>query len=502
MDYKRRKIEILSLQKICCKEIARHGMIGRLKEILHIIPMNVTEYFLCILNMEQFAEFHNLFPLGAKEERLFIEKYTKYNRTHAIWGAIPRESASEFEFCCQKHWCHAVAKVIASSGIDQGNVLMKLSTKVAKYVKQLHFYAAMADTISVDQLCSFPNVQYIVCSTTQLKTTRKMFEFAEKCKHLRTIKFVCITCRPDFLNCFSRFLKCKANENESVILKFSQMHIPVEVHQNWIFELKEEIHAIKGMNIDGQHIFPYQGQRWLRFYSQARHIDELVLRDVKNVSTVLSDITSNAPPRNDNLALSKLSLYKIGIEHETLASLQHWRFGRLEQFCMWSVPLCYKGTLALAQHATFWPFVKKVVLNRCKLTTNGLLRLLPAMVHQTGCQNLELFHISHNKIKKRGLALIANFLRSNNMTNLKQFHMQQPIFHHDQHTSLFIESFRSTTFIEIDLGSYDLSTTHEENILRAIFSKSNPQLKFLRLGKKTYISNVLLELEQKFLNTF
>lgn len=394
--------------------------------------------------------------------------------------------------------------MIHSTRIDQEDALVELSAKVAQHVIQLRFFPGLSRSITIDLLCSFPNIQSIEISTSHIAQVHLIFKFAKRCKFLRKIKFSKIAFKPELVECLKQFLIYQANKNKRVNLKLSNMQKPTDEHQNWIFLLGKAIHGISGMDLDQKHTLPKDGQKWLRFYSQARHMKEIIFHNVKNVSTVLSDITAHAPPRQD-ISLSKLSmlyLFKVRIESKSLISLQHWRFRQVKHFRLYSVALGYQGTLLLAQHATFWPFVKTFILNSCKVTTNGLLHLLPAMVHRDGCKNLEFFDISRNKVQKQALRLIGTFLQSPNLKNMKIFHMAGAKFHHSCYTSSFINSLRLPLFIDLNLSCDYLDFTQQYNILHAIFSKPNPQLKRLIVGNSNWGLTFMPDLEQIYSNKF
>lgn len=472
----------LCLQTICCKEIARHDLVSELEEVAHVLPMEVTEYLLSTLNTYQFVQFHRFFPVGAQEEKLFVEKYKKY--IHPSLSSLRFEDlhrvflgyANELQLCCQFFCARELVPIIHSNRKYGEESFNEISNKAAECVITIGFYPKLAEYISPDQLCRFSNTQSIKLSTNTISQARKIFEFAKRCKLLQRIELSRISFIPELGECLTQFLNYKANKNESVRLQFSRMYEPCGINRSWFYNLGEAIHAISGISIAEANIAAIFEQEWLVFYSQARHIDEIELQNVDNVSTVLSEIAKSSPPQNDNVALSKLKLVEIPIKLETLRSLQHWRFSRLEELYMCRIELGDHGSLMLADHATFWPFVKNVRCIFCNLTTNGLLHLLPAMVHGDGCKKLEVFDISQNKIQKKGLFHVGKFLRSPNTKKLKIFHMDGAYFDESRYTSFFLESLRFTTFIAISLSSCVLNYIQKDRILHAIFSKPNPQL--------------------------
>lgn len=472
-----------SLRTLACDEIVKHDLVGKLKPVAKLLPLSVVTYLLSILDTDQFSLFHTYFPPGAKEERLFIEKY------HALslpsngpldylrdW--ILSDMDNEVTYLAHRYWCTRLRDTMERTISLSARKFWNLSDKVYGFVVDLCLPMYEMENESVNNLKLFVNVQRMSFNRTHFKTIQKTMKIAKSYTHLKEIHFRAITCTKQLSQCIIKFLTCKISKQEHATLSFRDCSAKDVTIAEWLVQFGDATNGISGIKM----MYSYADKNhsaWIKEYSKLDHLKKLELDGLRGVDKCLFDMIHHAPPRKVKERLSSLKLKSLTIDKDCYKVFRHWRFHQLEYFDISGTKITFDAVVLLAKHARFWPFVKHLKMTSCHLPRKGLVHLLPAMVEGDGCKNLIVLDISDNQVDPAGFAALGDFLNSENLKNLKAAYLNRFFSTEMQIPPPFLEAVHSLSLIELDMGYSRMNLDSIHQLLYAIFTK--PQLSMQKL---------------------
>lgn len=471
-----------------------------LEPVAHILPMRIVQYLLTILDTFHFAQFHAYFEAGAKAEVLFIEKYE--NLYKELLGSLPDdhdeillEYDTKLRFICKRYWAGRLNLALRQQNENQTYLVWELSTKVAPYIVDFKFCRGVARNATLKHLSRFSNIETLTCKSSDPKWLDQFFSIAKMCHFLQQIKFESIWCSNNFLALLQDFLTFQVSTNKSVILSFCDFHSNNINVDKWFLQLGDAMNGIAGIQISHSSIFQ-KNKQWLFTYSTAYQMKEFSLCGSHHVSTLLLDLVKNAPKKNLDHALSTLALSKVKLDVSSFKAFRHWRYSQIKSISMIKVHLGYHGVLVLAENATFWPIVKKVVLNDCKISSRGFLHLFRAMIDDRGCENLVVLDISNNPVRKTAFNILGTFLRSKNIANLKVIRMCHLFTKVASAPSSFLSGIRSINLVKLNMQGNKIDHRSIHRILYSLLDRSDSNLQQLTIGSQTYEYDTIQQLKQ------
>lgn len=461
-----------SLKFACCQCIARYDMIENVKPVVDLLPLKIIELLLLELDEFQFSQFHCFFATGADAEYLFVQKYKNLAQANKLkfkkhWSRVV--AYNEFEYYCDKYWQTRFTAALRDGSNRQNARLVELCTKVPHLIKRLKTTSANWNIATLKLLSLLPNVKSIKLKGNSNTILASLLPRCKHWKSLASIKLCISRKNINWLPPLKDLLDYKIAQNKSIVFTIYYNGIGLRFPSNMFSFLGETIHGMSGLKMSLGFV---NRKLCLAPYSRVECIKELKITHNERNEETLLEVIRYAPQCTDlNNAISKLHLQIFSISRQSCRAFQHWRFSRLETFCLENGSLGHDEAALLTEHASFWPFIRRFTLRFCKIPHSGFLLLLSAMVRGRGCENLvELNLMWHDTIT---LETFNDFLSSDNLIKLKVVTLKGPL---DTVTSLpsqFLSNIRKIPLVYLNMWSFRLEIEQVYQIVCSMFSKSD-----------------------------
>lgn len=472
--------QVDKLKFLCCSSFAKHDNVEMLQPIIDMLPMDIVEYLLTKLEDFQISRLHANFSVGAKFQRLFVQKY---------WHLIRNEDAqrisnsfrkrNDLNKQCLRYWKIHIAAVLRKPEKIQTSLMLHLCAKVPHLVQRLYIVTEEVNDASLALLSQFSNVKCLSFSVRCSSDVQKLIVLAENWSSLQKIEINLTDEGTEMWQSVKDFLQNKLQENKGIViwLRISILKPSYLYLINLFSFLEDTIHSIAGLDV-GFPGGPVVRDEWMQIYSKVKCIKKLKLRHFVTNRVSLLDITDDAPAyTSDDNALSKLHLKFIKLSLVSYLAFQHWRFSRLEYFYISFANIGHEGAALLAKHAVFWPFVKRVTLRRCHIPDSGFLLLLPAMVHGRGCEKLTQLDLRQNECHDLAFEALHTFLNVKQVTNLKEFAMLRIRLGNSLLPTQFLTAIQKLPLAYLNMSEvhfFNLAQFHQ--LLHCLLSKSGSML--------------------------
>lgn len=478
--------QVDSLKICCCRSIVNDDNVEILQPVIDMLPMDIIEYLLAIMNDFQFSRFHGSYASGLKFERLFAEHYKKLERDNIDSASrLYLAFSVEYDLCkiCVDYWNMRVAAALLKEKREQIDLIFKICTKDPHLVQAVN--ATNAKNATLDLLPRFTNVRRLTFEVHQKTKLEKMYALARSWKMLQEIILKVFDESTLLWQSLKQFLDLKIQNNERVMLTLNGTFLPK--NQKYTFYdlsgLGDAIHGISGLTLDhppGASDF----REWLETYSRVRCINKLDFRFCDHFGTSLLNITKHAPAYTSNDdALSKLivTYIKGPLSLYNYIAFQHWRFSKLEYFHMWYVNIGQEGAMLLAKYATFWPFVKHCIFHKCDIPSEGFLLLLPAMIRGKGCEKLVNLDVHRNGDQTATFEAFTKFLNFKSFANLKYLAIFRLNCESPSTLCQLLATIQKLPLVKLDMSDIIFTLEQFHQFLNTMLSKSTHQLQEIRV---------------------
>lgn len=440
------------------------------------------ELLLSEMDDYQFGQFSSFFSKGANAEILFIQKYRKMDAKimEGSWYNWDRVLVdNELEYYGRKYWETRILAALRITSDVQNAKLLNICTKVAQFVVDLDVCFAKWNANALENLALLTNVRYITLDAKDDTDVAKILSLCKKYTLLEKITILFLQDNKNLLPSLKELLEFKMYVNKRVVLMIGKS-LSGSIHLSDVFSyLGEALHGLSGLNIT-MCTADYGRKFDLSPYSRVACIKELQLLYLSGTEECLLDVIRHAPPcKNENYAISRLRFLRCKISTPSYTAFQHWRFSRLEYFSISRTRIGHDEAALLAEHASFWPFVKEVSLHSCRIPSSGFLLLLPAMVRGRGCENLVKLDFSMNDCTT--LETFNNFFSSDNLTKLNALCMGNgntiPSI-----PSEFLTGIQKLPLLYLNMEYLKLGIQQIYQLLCCILSKSDVQLQEIKVN--------------------
>lgn len=174
--------------------------------------------------------------------------------------------------------------------------------------------------------------------------------------------------------------------------------------------------------------------------------------------------------------MSSVHLGNIELPFENYIAFSHDWFTRLENFHMSRINIGHHGAALLAKHVRFWPLVKRVALRNSKIPDSKFSLLLPAMLHDGGCDNLVKLYLSKNVCHASTFEAFGNFLTSLKNLQLLLYGFEGPTL-----PLQFLAGVEKLPLSYVDSRHIEINHNQIYHLLKRLLSNQNRQLREVSL---------------------
>lgn len=418
--------------------------------------------------------------------------------------------------------------------VQDGNRMKNTNSSKNRFVVRLPVCSFDTKTM-FDQLYNFQNIRHMSISEGgHINFPVRLLCIGRDLYFLEEICFLNVFCTSEFFTSLSNFLKCM--KSKSIIFSFEDCALikgsgcgdwEERIGDTWGNLVGSNCHGLSGIKMRdtykcgiwvnsiwrGKKVNLYPN--WLDLYgayvymensqskacnpkSVARNWNGLVRHALcterypnfknklselelegENVWNILLYLTENLQDTQNTAFMTSLRLRSVAICCSTFSALRHWRFSRLTLLDISGTKLGYEGAALLAEHAIFWPVVKRIQLTNCNIPSSGFSTLLPAMLQGSGCKNLTILDISQNEVDQTGLEMLGDFFTCSNLNQLRFLYMNQLFSSRMGLPQQFLNGIKSLSLFELDMWGSKSDPVSAHKLFSVIFTPSNLKMKHL-----------------------